>query len=195
MIASLPPDLLDVILGHIESHADILNVALSNKALHSLVVSSRYLHYCDIRSKLHNPSLWSWLSRLDDLRAANIHSLTILPDDVYDIYSSVLDGLRERLPPNFPSKPQPLSSLTLETARESQMLLVSALRRMSHLRQFRWYCIPPPVLEGEDDIWTTLARLGTIRELNILDFQVAQFQVTPIAASHTVREPKLVSRQ
>lgn len=48
MITGLTSDALDTIVGHVESRADILNVALSNRAL-------RHLHYCDIRSKLHNP--------------------------------------------------------------------------------------------------------------------------------------------
>ena len=189
-ITSLPHEALDVIMGHIESYDDILSVALSNRALYSLVVS-RHLYYRDIRSRLHNPSLWSWLSRSDDLRAAHIHSLTILPDDQPDAYR-----LRERLPPNFPSQSRPANySPTLEATRESQMLLVSALKRMFRLRRFRWYCVPRPVLEGEDDIWNTLARLGTVRDLCVLDFEVDELQVTPIAASSTVREPKFSSRQ
>ena len=74
------------------------------------------------------------------------------------------------------------------------MLLVSALRRMLRLRQFKWYCSPGPVLEGEDDIWNTLARLDTVRDLRVLDFPVYEFQVTPIVDSKTVGEPKLSSR-
>ena len=45
----------------------VLNVALSNKTLHSVAVP-QHLYYRDIRSRLNNPTLWTWLSRPDDLR-------------------------------------------------------------------------------------------------------------------------------
>ncbi|EPQ50367.1 hypothetical protein GLOTRDRAFT_134034 [Gloeophyllum trabeum ATCC 11539] len=52
-------------------------------------------------------------------------------------------------------------------AREHE--LGTALRRMQNLHQFRWFRPLPPVSTGEDDLWTILKSLGTVRALHILD--------------------------
>jgi hypothetical protein len=189
MPVNLPSETLDEIISYVEPYTDVLNIALSNKALSSVAIP-QHLHYRDIRSKLHNPPLWSWLSRLDDLHAAHIRSLTIIPDHDYDIRGMSpehLYDIRERLPAEFyGSESQPLHSLTAEDCRVAETKLISALKRMSCLHKFRWYRALRPVLDGGEDIWSTLERLGTVKELDILDVEVVGLDVVPIALSDTV---------
>lgn len=153
----LPPDALDQIVSHVEDFSDVLNVTLSGKALSSVALS-QHLHYREIRTRLHNPALWTFLSRSDDLRAAHIHSLTILPDNDF-YFSEMTPGhpydLRERLPPEItpPESRSCAPHQELEACRESEMSLVSVLKRMSGLQRFKWYRELRPVLEeGTDDI-------------------------------------------
>ncbi|KAJ3506611.1 hypothetical protein NLJ89_g6777 [Agrocybe chaxingu] len=154
--------------------------------MHSVAVP-QHLHYRDICSRLNNPGLWTRLARLDDLRAPHIRSLTILPDVefVYAMHEHIYD-LRERLPSEFSQLEwQPLSSRTPEACRDCEIRLVSALKRMSCLQRFRWYRVPRPALEGPNDVWSTLARLGTVKELDILDEPVREFEVPAVALSAT----------
>jgi len=191
MPVTLPSDVVDEIVNHIEGYSDVLNVALSSKALSSVALP-QHLHYRDIRTRLHNPALWSWLSRSDDLRATHIHSLTILPDNDFDLYEMTPNhtyDLRERLPPELtPSESRPFTSdRNLEACRESETSLVSVLKRMSSLQRFRWYRVPRPLLdEGTDNVWSTLHRLGTVRELDIFDGDANEIQVPSIVISDTV---------
>ncbi|KAF8155921.1 hypothetical protein B0H34DRAFT_808883 [Crassisporium funariophilum] len=190
MAFTLPSDVLDEVVNHVEDYSDVLNVALSSKDLFSIAVP-HHLHFRDIRTRLQNPALWSWLSRLDDLRAAHVRSLTILPDNGYDFYTmSPADtyDFRERLPSDFiPSESLPFTShRNLEACLESEMSLVTVLKRMSNLKRFRWYRVPRPLLqEGPDDVWSTLRRLGTVRELDIFDDDVSEIEVSSIANSET----------
>lgn len=77
--------------------------------------------------------------------------------------------------------------------------MLGALKRMVGLRAFQWYRVPRPVLqvglgdngeEGpEDDIWTVLKGLGTVRALDILDMDAekqANLKVPAIVVSPTV---------
>jgi hypothetical protein len=70
------------------------------------------------------------LSRLDDLRAAHVHSLTISPDN--DIYSY----RRFPLIYNLPEQVHPKVDKTLEASCEFEMSLISALKRVSSMHQF-----------------------------------------------------------
>jgi len=184
----LPPDVLESILNHVESPSDVLNVALSNKVLRSIAIP-QHLHYRDIRSRLSNIALWTWLSRLDDLRAARIRSLTILPDQDWDFYSQTHTyDLRERLPPDFiPSQGIPLSiKRDLDLYRQCEVILISVLERMTSLQRFRWYRVPRPMVNGEDNIWSTLRRIGTIKEIDLYDGDSEELTDLPIATLDTV---------
>jgi len=190
MSTLLPSDVLGQVVNHIDDYSDVLNVALSNKALYSVVVPY-HLHFRDLRTRLHNPALWSWLSRLDDLRAAQIRSLTILPDADFELYTmtpTATYDLRERMAPELaPFESRPLTvHQDLDACCEAELNLVSALKRMSCLRRFRWYHVPRPLIEGTDDVWSVLQRLGTVRELDILDVGDNGIEVPPVAISETV---------
>ncbi|KAF8155908.1 hypothetical protein B0H34DRAFT_850948 [Crassisporium funariophilum] len=168
MAFTLPSDVLDEVVNNVEDYSDVLNVALSSKDLFSIAVP-HHLHFRDIRTGLHNPALWSWLSRLDDLRAAHVRSLTILPDNEYDFYTmSPVDtyDLRERLPSDF-----------IPTESRPSHRSVEACRGIG---------VPRPLLEeGPDDVWSTLRRLGTVRELDIFDGDDNEIKVSSIANSET----------
>ncbi|KAJ3501006.1 hypothetical protein NLJ89_g9537 [Agrocybe chaxingu] len=190
MPVTLPSDALEQIVAYVDEYSDVLNVALSNKALYEAAVPL-HLQYRDIRSRLNNPVLWTWLSRLDDLRAARIRSLTLLADDEFgwEMHERTHD-LSERMPSEFEKSgrerlPELTPELTPEACRECEVVLVKALKRMSRLQRFRWYRVPRPVLEGPDDIWSTLAQLGTVREIDVLDKEASTFDVAPIALSET----------
>lgn len=174
MTETLPHDALSQILDHVDDPSDILNVALCNKFFYSVAVP-QHLHYRDIRSRLQNHSLWTWLSRVDDLRASQIRSLTLLPDQESDFYhlSNALYDLRERLPSDF-TPDQPIPLVAFRDADECRMLelaLLLALKRMTRLQKVRWYRLPRPLLQDTDDfsIWTTLQNLGTVKELDLYD--------------------------
>ncbi|KAF8155918.1 hypothetical protein B0H34DRAFT_715335 [Crassisporium funariophilum] len=189
MAFTLPSDVLGEVVNHVEDYSDVLNVALSSKDLFSIAVP-HHLHFRDIRTGLHNPALWSWLSRLDDIRAAHIRSLTILPDNEYNFYTRTpVDtyDLRERLPSDFiPSESRPSTAHHVEACRESEMSLITVLKRMSNLQRFRWYRVPRPLLEdGPNDVWSTLRRLGTVRELDIYDSHDLEIKASSIANSET----------
>lgn len=186
MPVTLPSDALDQILNHLDDPSDVLNVALSNKTLHSVAVP-QHLYYRDIRSRLNIPTLWTWLSRPDDLRAVHIRSLTILPDqgsDFYHINNHFYD-LRERLPPDFtPAERIPLScNLDFDLCRQSEASLISTLKRMSGLERFRWYCLPRPLFVSDDDIWTALQSLGTVKEVDIYDRETSEIKIPPVVTS------------
>ncbi len=102
----------DQIPHHIDDPCDVLNFALpvSNKTLHPVAVS-RPLHYPEICTQLYNSSLWISLSRKDDIRASQIHSLGILPDSKYDVprslHSCKYDDTRKRPDPDcIPNEPE-----------------------------------------------------------------------------------------
>lgn len=82
---ALPPETLSQILDHVDEPSDVLNVTLSRKTLYSIAVQ-HHLQYRNIRSRLQNPSLSTWFTRADGLRASHIHSLTLLPDQDSDFY-------------------------------------------------------------------------------------------------------------
>ena len=190
MPVTLPSDALDQILNHLDDSSDVLNVALSNKTLHTVAVP-QHLYYRDIRSRLNNPTLWTWLSRPDDLRAVHIRSLTILPDQDFDFYSINPNhsyDLRERLPPDFtPAERTPLTSKRdIDLCRQSEASLISTLKRMSGLECFRWYRLPRPLLDSDDDIWTALQRLGTVKEVDIYDGKAIEIQIPPVVTSDSV---------
>ena len=190
MPGPLPVDVWDQILTHIPNSSDILNVALASKDLLSIAIPY-HLHYRDIRSRLTNPSLWTWLSRLEDLHAAQIRSLTILPDQDEDFYSvrpAHSYDLRERLPPDFtPSDPIPLTARRdIDLYRQCEAGIVSTLTRMTSLERFRWYRIPRPLLRGENDIWTTLQALGTVKEIDVYDAEDPEIEATSILTTETV---------
>ncbi|KAG6906318.1 hypothetical protein DXG01_014493 [Tephrocybe rancida] len=180
-ITELPSDVFGQIVGHIESYSDVLNVALSNKVLSSASVPG-YLQYHDIRTRLLHPALWERLSHPDDLRAVRVRSLTIIPDNYWDFYEIRPEhnyDLRERLPPHLtPSGPPDRTSDNYRSATASMVL---ALRRMSRLERFGWYCKSALVSEaGLDDVWETLQYLGTVRELSIFDVAESQEQAPVI---------------
>ncbi|KAF4618515.1 hypothetical protein D9613_010016 [Agrocybe pediades] len=185
MPIQLPLDVVDQVLCHTDDPSDVLSVALCNRALHSVAIP-HHLYYRDIRTRLTNISLWNWLSRLDDLRAEHIRSLTILPDqdsDFYDMNYSY--DLRERLPPDFtPSSPIPLTAYRdLDVCRQSEMVLIATLRRTSRLQRFRWHRIPPPLSEGQENIWTVLRRLDTLSEIDLYDGGSLELGVPPMLTS------------
>ena len=57
---------------------------------------------------------------------------------------------------------------------------------MSGLERFRWYRLPQPLLDSDDDIWTALQRLGTVKELDIYDGEAIEIQIPPVVTSDSV---------
>jgi hypothetical protein len=165
----LPIEILDRIADNVESYDDLLAMAVSSTALYSTLVPT-HLHFHDIASKLSSRSLWAWISRAQDHHAARVYSLTIVPDHPRDIEG--IDPhhdyvLRSRLPSEFQGGRKEVEATVSDY--DSEIELISALRRMSRLRRFRWYRSYQPLVEGENDIWDIIGRLGTVKELDVLD--------------------------
>ncbi|KJA26282.1 hypothetical protein HYPSUDRAFT_36559 [Hypholoma sublateritium FD-334 SS-4] len=188
----IPSDVFDQILNHIDDPIDILNFALSSKALYSVAVP-RHLHYRDIRTPLYNPSLWASLYRKDDIRASHIHSLTILPDTVYDLMKTMIPckdyDIRKRLDPNStPYEPMIWDpDRGMDEYVEAEDSMISALERMVCLRRFAWYRVERPFFSGGNDLWTALRNLGTIEEIDIYEgnYHRRSSESPPITASST----------
>ncbi|KDR76599.1 hypothetical protein GALMADRAFT_451976 [Galerina marginata CBS 339.88] len=171
MSVTLPYDLLEQVVAYVDDRHDVLSFALSNKDAYSLAVP-QHLHYRDIRCKLRNPNLWQWLSGSENRRVAHIRSLTILPEytEGHWLPSEHLYYLRQRLPAELSRYESPsLRPPTKEKLRDSERKLISALKRMSNLQRFRWYHSPRPLLNGGDNVWSTLKRLGSVKEVDAVD--------------------------
>ncbi|TFK47464.1 hypothetical protein OE88DRAFT_809547 [Heliocybe sulcata] len=166
-LLDLPPELLDNIAAHLDCRKDILSLALCCHCLHSLV-SHTHLQYRDIRCRLGLSALWDRLAS-DDLHAGLLRSLTILPDNVFDIQSVIRDNLllEERVPDEYQECAS--DEATVASGREREERLVRALKRAPNLRRFRWFGDP-----GGNNIWETLSALGTVQELHVLDLEREQ---------------------
>ncbi|EPQ50365.1 hypothetical protein GLOTRDRAFT_141548 [Gloeophyllum trabeum ATCC 11539] len=143
------------------------------------ILRDTHLQYRDIRSPLCKPVLWSRLAR-DDMRASLTRSLTILPENVFNDMQSVISDylpMEERVPEEYRECSPVDNGRNSDVPRRREVLhgheqnLIAALKRMTNLRQFRWFRMPPPVSEGKDDLWTMLNSLGTVEELHVLDLQ------------------------
>ncbi|THH07331.1 hypothetical protein EW146_g9353 [Bondarzewia mesenterica] len=144
-LLSLPPEILEEIVTEIPSRNTLLALSKSSRSLAALIIP-HHLNFCVIRAHIFRSHLWERLAR-DGLHAAN--------------------SSREREEAGWPiARTQAASVAEIETT------LVSALQRMVRLNEFAWYHVPSPVLTGENDIWSTLQRLGTVRNLDILDMPV-----------------------
>ncbi|KZT25473.1 hypothetical protein NEOLEDRAFT_1133420 [Neolentinus lepideus HHB14362 ss-1] len=174
-LVTLPPEILDILACNLDCRKDLLSLALSCRYLYS-IVSHLHLQYHEIRCRLNMSALWTRLAHPEDGHAGLIRSLTILPNNLCDIDSVMEDSLplKERLPEEY-QEYTPLEddqSAVIESVTEWEEQLNMALKRMKNLRQFRWFRDPPVVEsedESEDDLWSTLNALGTIRDLSILD--------------------------
>ncbi|THH18717.1 hypothetical protein EW146_g2302 [Bondarzewia mesenterica] len=174
-LLSLPPEIVDEIVTEIPSPKTLLALSKSSKSLAALVIP-HHLYFRVIRASFLRSHLWERLAR-DELHAANVHSLTVLKNDAdFPPLSPDEYDVAERLPP-FPESEsemgweagRPLARAQATFDIEIETMLVSALRHMVHLNEFAWYREPSPILTGEDDIWSTLQRLKTVRNLDILD--------------------------
>ncbi|KZT25475.1 hypothetical protein NEOLEDRAFT_344860 [Neolentinus lepideus HHB14362 ss-1] len=169
LMSSLAPELLDAILTYVPA-SSLPALALTSRAFADLV--PRHAHSRTIRTKLSNARLWTWLARQDDLSAARVQSLTILPDNPADLDKAYAADfpLDERVPPGF------LCAGGTNDG-EAEEMLICALRRMTSLTQFRWLRVPQPCREGPGDLWDTLNRLGTVERLHVLDQSVESVAV------------------
>lgn len=176
---SLAPELVHQIACSLETREDAVSFALTCQYVYS-ILSQIHLQYIEIRSPLRMPSLWARLSR-DDMRASVVRSLTVLPEDTWDIDSVTRDyfDLEEQIPQEY----RECSAndhgtghwnVDQKVLQEWQEELHAALERMKCLRQFRWLRSVPPVSEGENDLWTRLQSLGTVQELQVLDVRHAR---------------------
>ncbi|THH07328.1 hypothetical protein EW146_g9352 [Bondarzewia mesenterica] len=143
-LLDLPPEILEEIVTEILSRKTLLALSKSSRSLAALIIP-HHLHFRVIRAPIFRSHLWERLAR-DGLHAANMGEEA--------------------------GRPVTLAQATWDVEIEIETTLVSALRRIVHLNDFAWYHVRPPVLTGEDDIWSTLQRLGTVRNLDILDVPI-----------------------
>ncbi|KZT25470.1 hypothetical protein NEOLEDRAFT_344482 [Neolentinus lepideus HHB14362 ss-1] len=188
---SLPLEMLNGITCAVDSRTDLLSFALACRSLYSAIAPSQ-LQYYDIRSPLCMPALWKRLAHPDDLHASMVRSLTILYNNraFAGLDSLVGDAAgEERLPQEysgFGESPTGKPAREIDLLREWEGDMILALKRMKNLRRFRWYR-RTPVIQGENDIWTTLRILSAVRDVQFVDLQCrsgrAQLNTPPIIVS------------
>ncbi|TFK47458.1 hypothetical protein OE88DRAFT_806348 [Heliocybe sulcata] len=193
-VYDMPLEMLSRIACSIDSRPDLLSLAITCKSLYS-IISPSHLQYHDIRTPLAMPLLWKRLAHHDDCHAPMIRSLTILYNN--RAFTGLADlvgdaASEERLPEEY-REPHgrgnavvhgPFHEAELLRQWESDFML--ALKRMKNLRRFRWYR-RTPVIQGDNDIWSALNDLGTVKDVQFVDLQCRhgriELNTPPIIAS------------
>lgn len=176
--SSLPVEIVDEILSHIEEPGDLTPILFVSKSFKAL--ADRHISYRVIRCPLGVIQLWEHLSQNPSL-AENVRVLEIQRESDYasfDVPRAFYNaaaisrkqdvwGLQDEVPYHD------LERLRLAGLKISETTLISALKNMSRLTSFKWEGKPPLIdsrLDGfPDDIWTTLRGHETLTELDVLD--------------------------
>lgn len=153
-----PTEILDAIVFHVDSKADLLSLALSCRRMHSIVFP-RHFDYRIIRCKVSSISVWNRLIVHRSL-ARNVRRLEILDERSTET---------EIIPSDILISDTDLESTDDELAMHAKQerYLVSALTKMCALRSFFWSCNHSPI--SIDNVWPTLLKCHSLGELEIND--------------------------
>ena len=153
-----PTELLDAIVGHVDSKQDLLSLALSCKRMHGIVFP-RHFEYRIIRGKVSSLRLWNHLIVNRSL-ARNVRILEVLDERA---------TAQEVLPSGILTSDTDLESTDdeLELHVKHERFLVSALSRMTTLRSFTWSCNHSPI--SMEQLWPTLLKRQTLSHIEISD--------------------------
>lgn len=167
-ITRQPTEILDAIVSHVDSKLDLLSLGLSCHRMYDIVFP-RHFDYRVIRCKVSSISVWNHLMIHRGL-AKNVRRLEILDERFTET---------ETLPSGILSSDSDLESTDdeLEMHEKQERYLVSALSRMTALAFFTWSCNHSPI--SIDDVWPTLLKCHSLREVEINDNLV----FSPLASS------------
>ncbi|KAF8877408.1 hypothetical protein BD779DRAFT_1448574 [Infundibulicybe gibba] len=177
-IARQPTEVLDAIASHIDSKRDLLSLALSCQRMHG-VIFPRHYEYRVVRCKVSSISVWNHLIVQRSL-ARNVRRLEIL-----DERSSEPD----LVPTGIMATDTDLESTDDELGLHDkhERYLVAALTKTTALTSFAWSCNHSPI--SIDNIWPTLLKCGSLREVDISDNLV--FAPSPGTETSTQKTPVL----
>ena len=157
-ITRQPTEILDCIIFHVDSKADLLSFALSCHRMHD-VIFPRHFNYRTIRCKVSSISVWNHLIVNRSL-ARNVRKLEIMDE------RSTSPGI---VPPGILLSDTDLESTDDELGLhdKQERYLVSALTKMAALSSFSWSCNHSPI--SIDNVWPTLLKCQSLREVDIND--------------------------
>lgn len=153
-----PTELLDAIVGHVDSKQDLLALALSCKRLHGIVFP-RHFDYRVVRGKISSLRLWNHLV-VNRALARNVRVLEILDERATE---------RELIPSDIMTTDTDMESTDDELGMHAkhERYLLSALARMTTLRSFAWSCNHSPI--SMEHIWPVLLKCQTMSHIEIND--------------------------
>lgn len=168
-LLGVPPEILNEVIDAIDSPAALLSLSCTTKTLACLIILN-HLPFRIVRAPFSGENtIWGYFAR-DALQAAKVRVVFVLqegpapltPIEEYNITERT-PFLESDCPPSFPqSNP--------ESDEKQEELIVSAVRNMKALREFAWHRETPPSLRGDNDLWNSLKKLGTVQRLDVLDW-------------------------
>jgi len=168
----------------VSSTKDLLALCLTSKEFLELAFPE--LEYRSIHCKLDNDALWIQLAS-NPVQASRIRSLEIgsknilVPKSLNANVPPLEDGraLDSALKSNsdFDFYPDRMDG-TRKAVKQSEYLLVQAIKKMLNLESFLWDWEPPSIYIGaedegtvhKEDIWTSLRDYTSLKSLKVLDF-------------------------
>jgi len=185
-IVHLPTEVLDSILGHIETKTDLLNVGLVCRRLYD-VIFPRHFDYRVIRCKVSSLSVWNHLIKHRSL-ARNVRRLEIL-DERSNTSSSFSANHNKMLIPR--------AVLTRDSEHESssdelfmhakhERYMAMALGKLTGLEEFRWACYHSPI--SFERVWPTLYSMISRGKMELRRLQVCDNMLFGPKASITTTE-------
>ncbi|KAG2002208.1 hypothetical protein CC2G_004419 [Coprinopsis cinerea AmutBmut pab1-1] len=161
-----PTEILDAIIYFVDSKKDLLNIGLCCKRLHDIVFP-RHFDYRVIKCKVSSISVWNHLSIHRSL-ARNVRRLEIIDERAKvslprlvnpDSSSTTSSRNAVVLPRGINLRDTDLDSTDDELRHrgihgKQEKYLLSALQRMTGLKEFKWACNHSPI--SMSMIWETL---------------------------------------
>ncbi|KAF8828392.1 hypothetical protein HHX47_DHR4000467 [Lentinula edodes] len=180
LITHQPTEILDAIVFHVSSRADLLNLAMTCSRMHGVVIP-RHFDYRVVKCKVSSVSVWNHLSVHRSL-AMNVRQLEVLDERAVSgpgtaighgtLSSSLSNQSREMVPGGISSTETDLEDTDDELAMhiKQEQYLLDALSKMAHLESFIWSCNHSPI--SIDTFWPILLKIHALKEVEINDNMV-----------------------
>ncbi|KAJ3974337.1 hypothetical protein EV361DRAFT_895217 [Lentinula raphanica] len=178
LITRQPTEILDVIVFHVASRADLLSLALTCSRMHDVVIP-RHFDYRVVKCRVSSISVWNHLSVHRSL-AMNVRRLEVLDERVVSVSCSdnananlgTSNRATEMVPGGISSTETDLEDTDDELGmhEKHERYLLNALVKMTHLESFVWSCNHSPI--SIDVLWPVLLRCHTLEEVQINDNMV-----------------------
>lgn len=133
--ASLPLEVADAILDHVDAHRDLISLACSSKTCFSLVVP-RHTEYRTIRLSSKHPKVWKHLAHRADL-ARNVRVLLMDESPQRLSTSCNLERYPTTLIPEDVDQSVSREAVAISEGSRAEHM-VQAVRNMDSLQKFIW---------------------------------------------------------